>query len=307
MGIQARAALLALALAAPALGCGGDEAETSAARAPGAPLVAPSRAARHLPEGCEAVVHYASTGAAATSPGAAALRALLPGGGDDQIAIAQLRALGGFDPARDVDSALVCLTQGGAQQVMVAAGDIALGAVLPPLEAEIPGAERRRIGEVEAMVLTVDERRWIIGQAADGAIVVASSEVLFAAALPESTRAAELGMHFDAPLSVHAGRAVLERIAASQVGVVAGDDGDGGRSPFAALLAGAVGLDMSGGAAASLRVEYESAERAAAVAPALRDLVDRRTDESTRVQARVAGSRVILDVDGMHFVREVFQ
>ncbi|MEJ7730576.1 MAG: hypothetical protein WKG00_15315 [Polyangiaceae bacterium] len=306
MSIQARAALLALTGTMVAAGCG--EAEEPAARAVASAMAAPSRAARHLPEGCEVVVHYsAGASRAAPSPGNAAVRALLPGGGDDELAMAQLRALGAFDPERDVDSALVCLSAGGLHQVMVAAGDIPLGALLPAIEADTPSVERRRVDDVEAVVLTVDERRWTLGQAADGAIVVADDDALFAGALRESTRAAELAMRFDAPLSVHAGQAVLERLGAPPPGGVVPAGGSPARGPFAAALAGATRLDMSGGAGACLRVDYDTVERASAAAPVLRDLVDRRVDESTRVRARVEGSRVVLDVDAMHFVREVFQ
>jgi hypothetical protein len=263
--IHARVALLSLAGIAAGAGCG--EAEEPAARATQRVMVAPSRAARHLPEGCEAVVHYAAAASrAAPSPGGAALRTLLPGGGDDELAMAQLRALGAFDPERDIESALVCLSAGGLHQVMVAAGDIPLGALLPPLEADAPG-ERRRVGDVEAVVLTVEERRWTLGQAADGAIVVSDDDALFAAALRESTHAAELAMRFDAPLAVHAGRAMLERLAPpAREGVVpAGVEPP--RGAFATVLAGATSLDMSGGAGAELRVEYETAERATAAAP----------------------------------------
>jgi hypothetical protein len=306
--IQARVALLALALAGMTAAAGCGEAEESAARAAPSAMVAPSRAARHLPEGCEVVVHYsAAASRAAPSPGSAALRALLPGGGDDELAMAQLRALGAFDPERDVESALVCLSAGGVHQVMVAAGDIPLGALLPAIEADTPSVERRRVGEVDAVALTVDGRRWTLGQAADGSIVVSDDDALFAAALRESTRAAELAMRFDAPLSVHAGPAVLERLAAPPPGGVVPAGGSTTRGAFAAALARATRLDMSGGAGASLRVDYDTAERAAAAAPVLRDLVDLRVDESTRVQVRVEGSRVILDVDAMHFMREVFE
>lgn len=304
--IQARTALFALVGMTAAAGCG--QAEESAARVAASAMAAPSRAARHLPEGCEVVVHYAAAAArTAPSPGNAALRALLPGGGDDELAMAQLRALGAFNPERDVESALVCLSAGGLHQVMVAAGDIPLGALLPAIEADAPSVERRRIGEVDAVVLVVDERRWTLGQAEDGAIVVSDDDALFTGALRESTRAAELAMRFDAPLSVHAGQAVLERLAAPPPGGVVPAGGSPTRGAFAAALVGATRLDMSGGAGASLRVDYATVERASAAAPVLRNLVNRRVDESTRVRARVEGSRVILDVDAMHFMREVFE
>ena len=70
-----------------------------------------------------------------------------------------------------------------------------------------------------------------------------------------------------------------------------------------AALAGATRVTLAKREELTVRVTYGAAARAADMSLPLREVLDRRLDESARVTARVEGPEVILDVDSTHFLR----
>jgi hypothetical protein len=257
-----------------------------AARPVRAPL---PMAARHLPEGCHAVVHFDLS--ASRTEATAAARSLLSADAPERRVLEQARALGNLDLERDLTSALVCHALEGERvhTLLVAGGDFPGAAVVPALEGALDGVEVTRMAGLEVASFLVEGHRWFAGQAADGAIVLGDHEGLVQSALPEGDRAAALGMRFDAPISVRADGPVIDRAARAA-----------GAAPE---MIGATRVVATGGPTLTVRVDYPTAARANEAAAPLRELLDRRLGESTRVVARALGAQVVVDVDSTHFAR----
>ena len=285
-------------VAAAAVGCAGRE--SVAERARPARSTALPMTARHLPEGCDAVAHFALEGRQAEGP--ATLATQSPAAA--RLA-AQALALGAIDVDRDITHVAVCLVAAGEamKTVFVAGGTIPGAAVVPALQATEPGVELSGIGGVEVAAVRVDGRRWLVAQAADGTIVIGDDERLVGSALPPSARGASLPIAWAAPLSVTADGAIVALQAEAS-----------GEAPLRAALAGARRLAWvaspgpgARGGAASLRVGYADAGRAAEAAGPLRALLEERLGRGGRVAARTEASDVVVELDGAPRPSEVLR
>lgn len=265
----------------------------------------PTTAARHVPERCQAIVHAirpvdARDGSTGTAPAAAssALPAeALSADSPERRVVLEALILGAVDPARDVSEVLVCfaVSENDVRTVVVASGSLPGDALVPTVLATSPGAVRLPLGGFDAVTFYVDDRRWYAAQAADGSVVFGDDAPLVASALPISFRGVDVPIPFDAPLAIYAEGAAVARAMKAE----------GAPRALMVALADARSMTLVAGSSASLRLSYPSPARAAEVADPVREIVDRRLDEASRVVARAEGNDVVVDVDSMRFLRGV--
>lgn len=169
-----------------------------------------SAAHRHLPQGCDLVAR-ASLAQMMEVP--AVKQHLVPvieelqrGGADPASAqISSVTGAAGIDAQRDIKDVAVCakgIDKGGRDQkvALVIGGDLRPETLVPAIEKiELRKAEKAQVSKVNgrlvARMRASDGETAILGQAADGAIVVTNDEALFTAATGDpAARDSEYGL-----------------------------------------------------------------------------------------------------------------
>ena len=159
-------------------------------------------AARHLPRGCDAVVHVSF----AAKGGKRALLEQLgfetPAGEVGLLA----KSLAAIDVDRDLDDALVCMAmrEDKIGFAIVAGGSVPGDAIVPALEGAGKAIARTKLAGEDFALLEVDGERWLAGQAPDGAILFGNDDHLLTDALSESDAVVALGLPLEAAFAVRA-------------------------------------------------------------------------------------------------------
>lgn len=186
----------------------------TAAKPTGASAVSPSGmtvALSHLPAVCDAVLRIDVAGVFAVpaikSQAVPALAALKTDPKDEQGKhFAAFLTDTGIDPATDLKEVAICFTQlrspNGSPTITAAlAGNFKPGTIIAAIEKN-GKAEKFKIEELDGTKILVDEGdKFVAGQAADGALVMAPSKALLAAALKTSDAAKLFQIPTDVELS----------------------------------------------------------------------------------------------------------
>lgn len=274
-----------------------------------------SSAHRHLPQGCD-VVARANLAQMMEVPAVKThlvpvIEELQRGGADPASAqISGLTGAAGIDAQRDIKDVAVCAkgldkTARDQKVALVIGGDLRPETLVPAIEkVELRKAGKAEVsklnGRLVAKARASDGETVLLGQAADGAIVVANDEALFSAAAGEAAaRDSEYGLPLAADGAVTIAAAAIQGAAAS-----------GGPNPFLKDV-NAITRAVATASLADARLELRLVTTSAQAAKGLADVYSLIIAPMVRQQLAAAkgqlpGVDVLLNakasVDGTDFV-----